>query len=256
MAKKGYITGVGSRFDGFMTACDVVGMSEIPFVSQGADLISGVGSLVTGDFVGAGLSVAGLIPGVGQITGPAKMARRAAKIVDAAGDAKKTVGTAQQSARLLELTSKGGKADTVKSPSKPANRASEVDAKPAKKEAAKEKEDIDKKEADNVQEVDLNQDYNINPTSQKSNFDDLTPGDQWEILSNESFSKAVKYDNNPNTAVLNKVSDVKSNVSPTNIAKDSNIMSKPIGGNIRAVDEYNNYIANKNVIKGYKKSFN
>ena len=43
MEKKGYIKGVGSGFDGFMTACDAIGMSEIPIVSQGADLISGVG---------------------------------------------------------------------------------------------------------------------------------------------------------------------------------------------------------------------
>lgn len=248
MAKKGYITGVGSRFDGFMTACDVVGMSEIPVVSQGADLISGVGSLVTGDFVGAGLSVAGLIPGVGQVTGPAKMARRAAKLVDVANDAKKTTETAKQSTKFLELTSQGRKVDSINTPSKPTKRATEVDAKPTKKEAVKEKEDIDKKET--IQKTDINQDFNIETASQKGNFDDLTPGDQWEIQSNEIFEKAMKQNNNPVPTIFNnKTSDVKSNLSPINASKESNIIHKSIKSNKAA--EYNKYIANENAIKGY-----
>lgn len=251
MAKKGYITGVGSRFDGFMTACDVIGMSEIPFVSQGADLISGVGSLVTGDLVGAGLSVAGLIPGVGQVTGPAKMARRATKLVDAANNAKKTTDTAKQSKKLLELTNQGRKVDTINTPPKPTKKATEVDAKSPKKEAAKEKEDIDKKEVETIQEADINQDFNINPTNQKGNFEDLTPGDQWEIQSNEILEKA---NNNPSSTIFNKTSNIKSNLSPINTPKESNIIPKPINSN--KANEYNKYIANKNAIEGYKKSFN
>ncbi len=145
--KKGYIVGVGSRLDNLQTGLDVIGMTEIPFVSQGADLASGVISLATGDYVGAALSVGGLIPGIGQATGAAKMARRAGKVMDAASNIK---GTAKQTENFLELTgkSKGIKTSPPKVKQQAIAKNSEVEAKPAKKEKAKEKEDI---VSDNVQ---------------------------------------------------------------------------------------------------------
>lgn len=251
MAKKGYITGVGSRFDGFMTACDIIGMSEIPVVSQGADLISGVGSLLTGDFVGAGLSVAGLIPGVGQVTGSAKMARRTAKIIDAASDSKKTTGTAMQSAKLLELTGPLKRTDTIKTSPQLTKRATEIDAKPTKKEVVKEKENIDRREANTIQEPDINQDFNISPSKQKGNFEDLTPMDQWEIQSNNIFENAVKNDNSSHLNIFTRANHIESTAPSITTPTKSNIISKPIKSNM--ANEYNKYIAKKNAIEGYKK---
>lgn len=145
--KRGYIVGVGSRLDNFQTGLDVIGMTEIPFVSQGADLASGVISLATGDYVGAALSVGSLIPGIGQATGAAKMARRASKVMDAASNMK---GTAKQTENLLELTgkSKGIKTSPPKAKQQAIAKNSEVDAKPAKKEHVREREDVpnDKKQ--------------------------------------------------------------------------------------------------------------
>lgn len=148
--KKGYIVGVGSRLDNLQTGLDVIGMTEIPFVSQGADLASGVISLATGDYVGAALSVGGLIPGVGQATGALKMARRAGKVMDAASNVK-------GAGKLLELTKKVDSVPTYKGtgkllditkktespkPKQSIAKNSEVDAKPTKRERVKEKEDI------------------------------------------------------------------------------------------------------------------
>lgn len=141
MAKKvRYISGVGSRLSSFQVTCDVVGMTEIPFVSQGADVVSGLISLATGDYVGAGLSAAGLLPGVGQLTGAAKIGRNAKKVFDVAEISAKSVdkvsNSAQNSAKLLELT----KRKTISN--QPAKRNVVVDAKTTPKEPIKEKETI------------------------------------------------------------------------------------------------------------------
>ena len=143
--KKGYIVGVGSRLDNLQTGLDVIGMTEIPFVSQGADLASGVISLATGDYVGAALSVGSLVPGLGQATGAMKMARRAGKVMDAASNIK---GTAKQTENFLELTgkSKGIKTSPPKAKQQAIAKNSEVDAKVAKKEKINEKEDVVKNE--------------------------------------------------------------------------------------------------------------
>lgn len=138
--KKGYIVGVGSRLDNLQTGLDVIGMTEIPVVSQLSDLSSGAISLARGDYVGFGLSMGGLIPGIGQATGALKMARRAGKIMDAASNMK---GAAKQTENFLELS---GKSKGIKNPHPKAKQAmaknSEVEAKPAKKEIIKEKENV------------------------------------------------------------------------------------------------------------------
>lgn len=151
--KKGYIVGVGSRLDNFQTGLDVIGMTEIPVVSQLSDLSSGAISLARGDYIGFGLSMGGLIPGIGQATGAMKMARRAGKVMDAASNMK---STAKQTDNLLELTgkSKGIKAPPPKAKQQAIAKNSEVDAKPAKKEHAREREDTpkDKKEETELEE--------------------------------------------------------------------------------------------------------
>lgn len=141
MSKKTrYISGVGSRLSSFQVTCDVIGMTEIPVVSQEADVVSGVISLATGDFIGAGLSAVGLLPGVGQLTGTAKIGRNAKKVFDVAENSAKSVDkvseSAQDSAKLLELT----KRKTIAKQS--AKRNAVVDAKSTAKEPIKEKEII------------------------------------------------------------------------------------------------------------------
>lgn len=84
------IVGVGSRLGNFQTACDVIGMTEVPVVSQAADIISCGISFATGDYVGAALSVGSLIPGLGQATGAAKLARGSVKVVGKAQDIAKS----------------------------------------------------------------------------------------------------------------------------------------------------------------------
>lgn len=155
--KKGYIVGIGSRLDNLQTGLDVIGMTEIPIVSQGADLASGVISLATGDYVGAALSVGGLIPGIGQATGALKMARRAGKVMDAASNAKgagkllevtkkvDTASTNKGAGKLLDITKK----TESPTPKKSIAKNSEVDAKPAKKEKTKEREDVTPNDAQN-----------------------------------------------------------------------------------------------------------
>lgn len=141
MAKKtGHIVGVGSRLDAVQTACDVVGMTEIPLVSQGADIASGLISLATGDYVGAALSAGGLIPGVGQATGSMKMARRTAKIVDAASDVKK-------GDKFLDLTLSTRKVDVSSPPNNSITKKSRIEAKQPQK--TKELE-MEKFSSDNV----------------------------------------------------------------------------------------------------------
>ena len=162
MAKKvKYISGVGSRLSSFQVTCDVIGMTEIPVVSQGADVISGVISLATGDYIGAGLSAAGLLPGVGQLTGAAKIGRNAKKAFNVAENSAKSVdkvsNSAQKSAKLLELT----KRKTISN--QPAKRNAVVDAKPAPKDPIKEKETIHQENIDtDVKKLDI-RDGKTNP---------------------------------------------------------------------------------------------
>ena len=190
--KKGYIVGVGSKLDNFQTGLDVIGMTEIPFVSQGADLASGVISLATGDYIGAALSAGSLIPGIGQATGAAKMARRAGKVIDSASNIK---SSAKQTEKFLELTgkSKGIKTSPPKAKKQAIAKNSEVEAKPAKKEKVKEKEDVAPDNVQNETVVGKNLDIRDGVTNQLE-------GQSLEgaILKNNSTSglpKSVQKDN-------------------------------------------------------------
>lgn len=183
--KKGYIVGVGSRLENFQTGLDVIGMTEIPFVSQGADLASGVISLATGDYVGAALSVGSLVPGLGQATGALKMARRAEKVVDAASNIK---SAAKQTDNLLETTGKSRGIKTAPAPKKqPIGKKVEVDARPAKKEKMSEKEDV--KLNDTPQDLEAQKKLDI--------WDNGTPYSPKGQGLEESIAKS----NNPNTNI-------------------------------------------------------
>lgn len=158
MAKKiNYITGVGSRLDSLQTGLDIIGMTEIPLVSQGADVISGTISLARGDYIGAALSAGSLIPGVGQATGAAKIALRAKKIADTT----KTVNkTSKNSADLLSIT-KYKTAEYLKKNKKPSKPA-ETNAKSAKTENVQEYENTEIQQNNNTEGPTLGQKLDIN----------------------------------------------------------------------------------------------
>lgn len=98
------ITGIGSKLDAFGVACDVIGMTDIPFVSQGAEIVSAGISVATGDYIGAALSVGSMIPIAGKAAEAAKVAHKAKRVADG-------VSAAQKEAKLLTLTAR--KADDI-----------------------------------------------------------------------------------------------------------------------------------------------
>lgn len=93
------IVGLGTKLDAIGGVCDVIGMTDIPIVSQGAELVSAGISLATGDYIGAALSVGSMIPVVGKAAEAAKVAHKAKRIADG-------VSAAGKDAKLLKLTAK------------------------------------------------------------------------------------------------------------------------------------------------------
>ncbi len=71
---------VKKNIDVIQTALDVAGM--IPVIGEICDVASGVISICKGDLVGAGLSLMSAIPVVGNVTGIAKTAKNAVKLID------------------------------------------------------------------------------------------------------------------------------------------------------------------------------
>ena len=69
-----------TTLDKVQLGADIVGVSEIPIVSQVADLVSGGISLSQGDFVGAGLSAASTIPIIGKAAEGTRAARFAERV--------------------------------------------------------------------------------------------------------------------------------------------------------------------------------
>lgn len=99
------------KFDVAMGALDVIGMTDIPVVSQLAEAGSAVGSLATGDLVGFGLSVGSMIPIAGKTCEIAKATRRAQRLanttVDVVKNADKIADTTKavgKNAKLGEIT--------------------------------------------------------------------------------------------------------------------------------------------------------
>ncbi|WP_115718306.1 RHS repeat-associated core domain-containing protein [Gallaecimonas mangrovi] len=70
-----YASGL-STFDKVQTFFDGLGMTDIPFLSQGADIVSGGMSVITGDWKGAMLSGIGMIPLFGEEALAAKIGSR------------------------------------------------------------------------------------------------------------------------------------------------------------------------------------
>lgn len=116
------IVGFGTKLDAFGAACDVVGMTDIPGVSQGAELISAGISVATGDYIGAALSVGSMIPIAGKAAEAAKVAHKAKRVADG-------VSTAQKEAKLLTITAR--KADDFADVAKQSNNLSSSTPKPA-----------------------------------------------------------------------------------------------------------------------------
>lgn len=78
---------IGASAEDIKTSLDVVGMSEIPIVSQAADITSGVISFSQGDTVGGVLSVGAAAPLIGTLFTAAKWGRRGVSALDYAREA-------------------------------------------------------------------------------------------------------------------------------------------------------------------------
>ena len=76
---------VAAVIDYVQTGLDVVGL--IPGLGEIADGLNGLISLARGDYVGAGLSFAAMVPFAGWAATAGKFGRRAVKVANAAGDA-------------------------------------------------------------------------------------------------------------------------------------------------------------------------
>ena len=202
--KKGYIVGVGSRLDNFQSGLDVIGMTEIPVVSQFSDLSSGVISLARGDYVGFGLSMGGLIPGIGQTTGALKMARRAGKVMDAVSNIKDAT---KQTGKILDK-SKEIKTSSSKTKQATANNAV-VDAKAAKKEKLKEKEDVQSTEKTLEQKI--NEYYTESPNQLEGKWSETI--ERLEKETNQYIPKDVQ---KKNFQAIKQIEKSKQTNNPTN----------------------------------------
>lgn len=96
------ITGVGSIANGVGTVCDIVGMTEIPIVDQGACLIGAVAYRIAGKPIDAALSLGSLAPGAGKVADAAKVARMANKGVKVAEATAKSAKAAENSAKAAK----------------------------------------------------------------------------------------------------------------------------------------------------------
>lgn len=100
------ITGYGSVANGIGMACDVIGMSEIPIVDQGACVIGAIAYGVAGQPVDALLSLGSIVPGAGKAADAAKIARMANKGVKVAEATAKSAKVAENSTKAAKSAKK------------------------------------------------------------------------------------------------------------------------------------------------------
>lgn len=98
------MTGVGSMSNGIGLACDLIGMSEIPIVDQGACIIGAIAYTVAGQPVDALLSLGSLAPGAGKVADAAKIARMGNKGIKVAEMTAKSAKVAENSTKGLKST--------------------------------------------------------------------------------------------------------------------------------------------------------
>jgi hypothetical protein len=132
----GIIVGLGSKLDAVEAVCDVIGMTDIPVVSQGTELISAGICVARGDYIGAGLSIGSMVPGVGKAAETAKIAYKSKKAVDTAATigketkqvAKKIkdAGNRSSSKKMNDTSGKRPK-NQQKEPSKTAAKDTEIE---------------------------------------------------------------------------------------------------------------------------------
>jgi len=90
-------------------ALDGIGMTEIPFVSQGAELISAGISAYQGDYTGAAIGLGSMIPLGGKVFEGLKVARAAAKIGQKAHTALKLKALAKGWQAEVTMIGKNGR---------------------------------------------------------------------------------------------------------------------------------------------------
>lgn len=154
MAKiKPIIIGFGSKLNAIGTACDVIGMTEIPIVDQAACVVGAIAYTAAGQRVDAALSLGSLVPGVGKLADGLKLVKKSEKVVDG-------VSTAQKEAKLLTLTTKTTKkaddVEDVAKQAKPQPQPSKTQAKSPEKQPEKQLEQQPEQE-NKVHHIDSNQ---------------------------------------------------------------------------------------------------
>lgn len=138
------IVGLGSRLDKIGIACDVIGMTDIPVVSQLGELTSAGISVATGDYIGAALSIGSMVPVVGKAAEAAKVTHRAKKVADG-------VAAAGKEAKLLSVTAK--KADDVADVAKQSKKVGDAAPKPSSPQPSKtQAKDVNKKPSQEIQD--------------------------------------------------------------------------------------------------------
>ncbi len=92
----------GASADEVQLLLDGLGATEIPVISQAAGIVSAGIDVGKGDWVGASLGAAGLIPLIGNAADAAKIARRAQRVVDVVHGNSKLSTRAQHGYEVFE----------------------------------------------------------------------------------------------------------------------------------------------------------
>lgn len=96
------LSGAGSMANGIGVACDLIGMSEIPIVDQGACVIGAIVYTAAGQPTDALLSLGSLAPGAGKVADAAKIARMANKGIKVAEVTSKSAKVAENSTKVAK----------------------------------------------------------------------------------------------------------------------------------------------------------
>jgi RHS repeat-associated protein len=100
------------------TVLDVVSMTDVPIVSQVADLANAGIAVYRGDYLGAGLGVVAMIPVIGSAATAARLARRGVRVAEAVSDVSGGVRRAERATEAASEVSRGSRRLEAEAPSR------------------------------------------------------------------------------------------------------------------------------------------
>lgn len=106
-SKLGSIT-MASKLNAIGTACDVIGMTEVPIVDQAACVVGAIAYGLAGQPVDAALSLGSLIPGAGKVADATKIARKTQKIAETSAKVVKNADKVTDAAKAAGKNAKFG----------------------------------------------------------------------------------------------------------------------------------------------------